>query len=242
MHPDPNTARSLRLAGDRAPEEVVPRPQAPVIDIHDWNPSHAPSTRLESVVGPASDAPEDLVYEIDHHGRLTHVDRAWNRFAIENGAPELRAENVVGRSFWSFFDDSDGLVDEHRLMLDRCRERDQKGTFLLRCDAPEERRMLRMWIEPLDEGRFRFTSRTVAVESLDPGLYDRILRVADPVRVARCSHCNRFRVQDDWFEPEDAVRADWEREHPGRLRAMVHTLCPGCRQHLRAVPRLVATN
>lgn len=99
--------------------------------------------------------------------------------------------------------------------------------------------MLRMWIEPLENGLMRFTSRTVAVEALDPELYDRLLRVAQPVRIARCSHCNRFRVEDDWFEPEVAVRRDWERYHPGRQRAMVHTLCPGCREHLRAVPRLV---
>lgn len=242
MRTDPNAAHPVRFATEDAPADVTPRPEASIVDIHDWNPGHATSTRLERVPWGQAEAPDDLVYEIDRNGRLMHVDLAWNRFAIQNGAPELRAENVIGRNFWSFFDDGDGLVDEHHAILDRCRERDQKGTFLLRCDAPEERRMLRMWIEPLDDGRFRFTSRTLAVESLDPALYDRILSVAQPVRVARCSHCNRFRVQDEWFEPEDTVRADWERPRPGRLRAMVHTLCPGCRQHLRAVPRLVHAN
>lgn len=186
--------------------------------------------------------PDDLVYEIDSHGHLTHVSQAWNRFAAREGAPELRAEKVIGRRFWSFFDDADGLVEEHRLLLDRCRSRGQCGTFLLRYDRPGERRMMRVCIEPLPNGSFRLTSRTTAVDTDDPALFDHLLRVARPIRFARCSHCHRFRVDEDWFEPELHVRRDWERERPGRERAVVHTLCPSCRAQLRAMPRLVAAS
>lgn len=240
MRQGQSPARPLRLAGDRVPEES--RAHAPVIALDVWNPARADVPRTQDVDWNPTPEDDDLVYEIDRHGRLANVSLAWNRFAIANGAGNLRAENVVGRPFWSFFDDSDGLIDEHKAMQERCRARNQKGTFLLRCDAPEERRMLRMWIEPLDDGGFRYTSRTVAVESLDPELYDRLLAVSQPVRIGRCSHCNRFRVESDWFEPEIAVRRDWERHRPGRLRAMVHTLCPSCREHLRAVPQLVVNH
>ena len=233
--------RPTHFATDRLPDEGRPPARAPIVDISTWNPARAAAVDPALVDEAVAPSPEDLVYEIDRHGRLVHVDSTWNRFAVANGAPELRAENVVGRPFWSFFDDTDGLIDEHRTLLDRCREREQRGTFLLRCDAPGERRLLRMWVEPLARGSYRFTSRTLAVESFDPELYQRLLQITVPAQVARCSHCNRFRVDDDWFEPEIAVRRDWERARPGRQRAMVHTLCPECRQHLRAVPRLVRT-
>jgi len=240
MRQGPTSARPIRFSADRLPEES--RAHAPVIELDRWNPTRTDIPCAEDVDGsPAPDA-DDLVYEIDDRGRLASVSLAWNRFAIANGASDLRAENVVGRPFWSFFEDSDGLIEEHKAMQDRCRARDQQGTFLLRCDAPQERRMLRMWIEPLERGRFRYTSRTIAVESLDPELYCRLLGVTEPVRVARCSHCNRFRLENEWFEPEIAVRRDWERYRPGHERAMVHTLCPGCREQLRAVPRLVANH
>ncbi len=236
-------ARPIRFASAPSADDGASAHDSQIIELHDWNPSATASARLQAVEPVPADAPDDLVYEIDAEGRLVAVSDQWDAFALANGAPELRANRVIGRPFWSFFDDADGLVDEHRQMLDRCRARDQRGTFLLRCDAPNERRMLRMWIEPIGEGRFRFTSRTLALESLDPDLYDRLLRVAPSPTVARCSHCNRFRYRDDWFEPELALRREYQRPSRGAPTGkMVHTLCPSCRQSLRAVPRLVRKN
>ena len=213
-----------------------------IVSLQDWNPSSARSTRLEAVLPLPADAPDALSYEIDDRGRLIAVSEGWDEFAMANGSPELRANRVLGRPFWGFFDDSDGLVTEHRSILERCRAREQSGTFLLRCDAPHERRMLRMTIDPLTDGRFRFTSRTLAVQSLDPDHYDRLARLTQAQRIARCSHCNRFRVRDDWFEPELAILQEYDRPEVARHSGMIHTLCPSCRQTLRCVPRLVAAN
>lgn len=227
------TARSSHSHPDRG----WPLAATPVVELHRWNPTAA-APHFEEAQQDTDPDPAGISYEIDAEGILRDVSDGWDLFALSNGAPELRRRNVVGQDFWDAFAD-EATREEHEAILERCRIRGQMGTYLFRCDAPFERRLLRMQIRPLLDGGFRFDSHTLATQLRSDVVYDQVMRLAPAPDVARCSHCNRFRFGKEWMEPEHVAQIELEHE-PGTPRSrMIHTLCPACRASMRAVPRLV---
>jgi hypothetical protein len=103
-------------------------------------------------------APGEIVYRIDAQGRIAYVNETWDRFAAANDAPELRASAVLGRPLADFISDLETrhIVDS---LVRRASESGQALQVSLRCDAPHERRRLRMTVSPLEDGGTEF--RTV---------------------------------------------------------------------------------
>lgn len=235
--PSPTTGQPPPAAGARNP--AWPPSSEPVLELRRWNPSVAAVPLDEPDRPPLRESDSSaMVYEIDGDGLLQYVSDAWDRFALANGAPDLRRRNVLGRPFWAFFD-GDDTIAEHEAILSRCETRQQQGTFLFRCDAPFERRLLRMTVDPLQAGGFRFTSRTVAVQGRSGQVYEHLFRIAPAPEVARCCQCNRFRWNREWLEPEHAIQVELDDDGITTKSRMIHTLCPECRASMRAVPRLV---
>lgn len=225
-HRSPASPAAIGLAGQTAP----------VLELHRWDPTL--STQTHEDAGHSAIDPSAISYEIDARGLLSYVSDGWDLFALANGAPQLRRRNAIGQNFWDVFADEETL-SEHHAILERCRERDQMGTYLFRCDAPFERRLLRMQIRPLTGGGFRFDSHTVATQRRSERVYDAVMRLAPAPDVARCSHCNRFRFGHEWFEPEHVTHIELEHGAERDRARMIHTLCPTCRASMRAVPELV---
>ena len=93
------------------------------------------------------------VWSVDLDGRITAANRAWSRFATDNGAPNLATESaLLGRSvFDSVADDASRqqIARAMRLLRDRC-------TSVVRwefpCDAPNEERVFLMHVTAIDNG------------------------------------------------------------------------------------------
>src|SRR5512145_1438771 len=47
-----------------------------------------------------------MLYWVDESDHLARVDEAWREFALENGAPELASERILGRPIASFCSDA----------------------------------------------------------------------------------------------------------------------------------------
>ena len=182
-----------------------------------------------------SPAPEDLVYEIGADGILTWVSANWDEFALANGRPGLRARQRLGSRFEGLFGDP-ATIEAQRRITDRCATRGQRGTFLFRSDAPFARKLLMMWVDPLAEGGFRFTSRVLDATALGKRIYGRLLQVAQHPVVARCDTCRRYRWLGTWMEVDDCL-VDQVTLRPRAI--FRHTICPMCRDRQRGLPRLV---
>ena len=179
--------------------------------------------------------PEDLVYEIDARGILIHLSANWDEFALANGRPGLRARQLLGSAFEGIFGDP-ATIEAQRRITARCAMRGQRGTFLFRSDAPFVRNLMMMWVDPLTDGGFRFTSRVIDAAGLGKRIYRRLLQVAQQPVVARCDTCRRYRWLGTWMEIEDCL-VDKVTLKPRAI--FRHTICPECRDSQRGLPRLV---
>src|SRR5262245_21452962 len=84
-----------------------------------------------------------VVYRIDAHDQLVHVNDAWTAFALDNGAAALDAPHVLGRPLWTFITDPTTAYI-YRHFVARVRRLRSPIAFRFRCDAPARRRWLAM--------------------------------------------------------------------------------------------------
>lgn len=173
----------------------------------------------------------ETTYDINLEGVLLRVDEdEWERFALDNGAPDIAsAKSVVGRPFADFF--AGPARDLLTTMLDAA----NKGTFHecqyeFRCDAPHRDREMEMHVAPLvEEGkvtglrfrsivlreRERFGSALLALQAGLPGT--RAL-------LKMCSYCKRVEhAPEGWMNPRDYESQGYPTEV-----AITHGVCPAC--------------
>src|SRR6185436_20078162 len=102
-----------------------------------------------------------VVYRINAHDELVHVNDAWTAFADDNGAAAQGASHVLGRVLWTFVTDST-TRHIYKRMVDRVRIDGTPIRFQFRCDAPGRRRLLAMEIARADNGSVEFAVTSVA--------------------------------------------------------------------------------
>lgn len=168
-------------------------------------------------------------YAVDAADRLVWVDDWWLAFARENGAPELTADAVYGRSLWDFV--TAGATQQLYAQLHaRVRATRQRVVVPFRCDSPRLKRHMRLTIVPQDEGRLDYESVLLRTEPQSA------LPVLDATRprseavLTTCSCCKRALLESvGWLELEEvAVRLRlFEKPKPPQLR---YAVCPGCHQ------------
>jgi hypothetical protein len=146
-----------------------------------------------------------LSYAIDEHDHLIRVDEGYYRFAEENGWPD--AGSSLGRSLWDYVAGRE-LVNLQRLLVRRVRDEVGDVELPFRCDAPDVRRDLPQRL-------------------LDPATprSDEMLEM--------CSWCDRFEVDGEWVEVEEAARR-LELFNRPELPALSHGVCPDCNEMLLA--------
>ena len=175
---------------------------------------------------------EPLTYSLDHRDRIVRVSEAWTRFALENDAPELAAEQVLQRPLWDFLED----LPTRQIYTDliaRVRE-GRTVRFSLRCDSPTVRRYLQMTVTPADSSRVEFESVVVGVEPRPiQRIWDRrAIRTGAHLRA--CAWCKRIDVGGKWREIEDALEPlrIFEME---RLPDITHGICDACQRAMEMV-------
>jgi hypothetical protein len=177
---------------------------------------------------------ETYVYRIDSQDVIVWISDNWQAFAVANdGAENTYTDQVLGCSLWAFIT---GMETRHlyQIVIHEARKRQKTIRLLFRCDAPDERRFLRLTIVPQPDGHIEFQSQILRVEPRSPvDLLRRGTPHADTF-VTLCSMCKKVKITpDDWQEVEHAINRLhlFETEAPPQIS---HGLCPACHQAMMA--------
>lgn len=185
----------------------------------------------------------EIVYRVDGQDRLVSVNSAWDSFATSNEGEDAVATHVIGRNLFEFITDR---TTQHlyRQMLARIRA-GKNIRYTYRCDSPDCRRLMEMQVVATDDmGGVEFRSITLSEQPRDPfgSVREPKGRSAEPERVQpACGWCNRWKVEGEWLEIEQAV------PRLGLLEQAVpplltHGICEACLQTMTAeVDRLAAS-
>jgi hypothetical protein len=185
------------------------------------------------------DAVDGIAYAVDADNRIIAIGRRrWDRFAAENGAPELTADRLIGRSLSDFVGGSE-VWQAYQRVADRVIAGGEPEVITARCDGPGIARELCLSVAPLRLGGERpgllFQARIVGERArprLDlfdfKTLLDALKREADLPIVAMCSFCQQVRRPgstraDDWVTAEEYYRLG------GTSRVRIsHGICADC--------------
>jgi len=167
-----------------------------------------------------------LSYAIDENDRLIRVDQGFYRFAEENGWAD--AGTSLGRSLWDYVAGQEPK-NLQRILLRRVRDEIRDVELPFRCDGPGMRREMDIRIAARPGGRVVLFSARLRSEReretpqllLDP----KAPRSEETVRM--CSWCDRFEVDGEWVEVEEAA-SRLELFNRAELPAIAHDICPDC--------------
>jgi hypothetical protein len=168
-----------------------------------------------------------FICHVDAGDRITFVDESWVAFAAENGLGWLTLESVKGRSLWHYISD-ETTRQFYKALAAKVRETGRALSVPFRCDGPEVRRFMKMFIMNMVEGGLKFQSVLLdeqprpKVELLDVNFP----RSEEMLTV--CAWCKKVKV-GGWVEVEDAVRELWLFERT-QLPRITHGVCPECQE------------
>ena len=171
-----------------------------------------------------------LSYQLDQALVLRQLGPGWDKFAIENGAPELVSPNPVGRPLWIFVRDAT-TVHLYELLFEQVARTRRPLTVPTRCDGASRRRYMDLTIAVAGAGGFLLSSTLVRSEPRQPILlFDRAAR-RRTASLAVCSWCQRLDAKGQWMEAEDAV---WELRLFGRdeMPTLQPTVCDTCERFM----------
>ena len=175
---------------------------------------------------------ETLSYAIDEQDHLIKVDEGFYLFAEENGWNEAGAS--LGRSLWDYVAGQE-MKKLQRLLLRRVRDEVGDVEIPFRCDGPDVRREMNIRIVARPGGRVvLFSARLRSEQARD--LPQRLLDPATPrseETLEMCGWCDRFSVDGEWVEVEEAARR-LELFNRPELPALSHGVCPDCSEMLLA--------
>jgi hypothetical protein len=169
----------------------------------------------------------EFICQVDAGNRIVFVDASWVSFAAENGLPSLTLAAVKGRLLWDFITDE---TSQHvyKALARQVRRTGRMAEVPFRCDSPECRRFMKMFILSLAAGALEFHSVLLReeprprVDLLDP----EFPRTEEFLTM--CAWCKKVHT-GEWLEAEEAVRRLRLFEQP-RLPRITHGVCPACQE------------
>lgn len=168
----------------------------------------------------------EITYVIDAQDRLVSVSAEWLEFAIRNGGENLEPSQVLGRVLWDFICD-DPTREIYETVLDHVRA-GVETDLILRCDAPECRRLIEMIVSRRANGDVEFKTVLLASKLRSP---QRLLAKSTPrtaQHVMLCTWCDQVNVDvDKWFEVEAAMDYLRLTDEP-ELPMIEPVICPSC--------------
>lgn len=168
----------------------------------------------------------EISYSIDAKDRLATISPEWAGFALKNDGQGLTPESVVGRPLWDFIAD-EPTRKLYRAVLTHVRS-GSATELILRCDAPERRRLIEMQVKREPDGSVKFTtvllgSKVRAVQRLLDKSTPRTTR-----KVMVCSWCDKVKVDvEKWSEVEAAMEYLHLTREP-ELPMIEPVVCPEC--------------
>jgi hypothetical protein len=174
---------------------------------------------------------ESLSYAIDDEDRLIRLDRGFYEFAEDNGWNE--AGSSLGRSLWDFVA-GDDVRKLQRLLLRRVRDEKRDVRLPFRCDGPGLRREMDLRIVADRSGRVvMFSGRLLSEEARPIQTLLDTRRPHGSDRVDMCAWCDRFEIDGEWVEVEEAAKR-LELFRHSELPRLDHGICPECNRSLLA--------
>jgi hypothetical protein len=176
---------------------------------------------------------ETLSYAIDDEDRLIRVDDGYYRFAAENGWEGVSGS--LGRSIWDFVA-GDEVVKLQRLLLRRVREGVREVELPFRCDGPDVTREMDIRIAADRSGRVVLFSARLREEEkrqMSQPLLDPDALRAEGDFLPMCAWCDRFLVEGEWVEVEEAAKRLELFRRP-EMPTLDHGICPECSGQLLA--------
>jgi hypothetical protein len=171
----------------------------------------------------------DIAYRIDASDRIAWCNAAWDDFAAQNDAIELRAEEVRHRSVWDFISDV-STRELYREIFARVRD-GRTIRVPIRCDAPECRRWMDLELRAGSGGDIEVRAVLLRDESrLHESLLD-VTAARDGRQLCVCGWCKRMDVDGDWVEVEKAVDRLGLFGYP-TLPLISHGICEECAREI----------
>lgn len=177
--------------------------------------------------------PTSCTYLLDDDLRITGVDEAFERFAVENAAPELCGTALVGRRVLSCISD-ETTAHLYKHLYERVLREGARVTLPIRCDGPTVRRFLDVHIEPRRPTGLLVRNVVTRVEERPyMSLLDREARRVREQLLVICGWCNAVGVSGRWCEVEEAVQALrlFEQE---LMPILSHGVCHTCLERVSA--------
>jgi len=174
---------------------------------------------------------EDVfTYRIDNTDTIVSVSDNWYTFAESNAwHGRWRLEDVLGHSLWDFIQDA-GTKHLYRELFRRVRGGSGFRPIPFRCDSPDERRFLELFIEALPDHHITITSTIVRTELRSPV---RLLEAGTPRSadfLTICSMCKKIKVSPQhWADIEEGL-AQLRLFEADEMPQLTHGLCLGCYQ------------
>ena len=168
-------------------------------------------------------------YRVEADHLIGWTSANWDRFAEENGAPELAGGSVLGHSLWDYIEGSETRA-LYNAILKRVRETGSEFALAFRCDSPETRRFMKLRMSCPEDQQVLLVAELLREE---PRPRVRLLDSACPRKgapVVICSFCKRVESESgDWCEVEEAEK-ELELEEGASLPPLFHALCPDCKK------------
>jgi hypothetical protein len=173
---------------------------------------------------------ETFSYLIDGDCLIVSVDSSFKQFALENEAPELAQQSLIGKSLFAFLCDRN-TEELYRQMIERVRSDGRPVTVPFRCDSPTERRFMELKISPAEDGLLHFCSTMKRIEPRERvALLEQNSPRSDEI-LLQCGWCKKVNVGDDWLEVEAAVERLKLFNRP-MLPELSHGICAKCKSLL----------
>lgn len=167
-------------------------------------------------------------YHVEPDHRIGWTSANWDRFAQENGAPELVGGKVVGRSLWDFIEGSDTRT-LYNSMLERVRETGTAVDLAFRCDSPDTRRFMVLRMTCPEDRQVLLVAELLREE---PRARVRLLDSACPrdgTPVVICSFCKRVESKTGaWWEVEEEEK-ELDLDEHASVPPLFHAVCPDCK-------------
>ena len=168
-----------------------------------------------------------ISYEINKRNIIQFVSDSWDRFAIENAAPQIQHQIVIGRCLLDFITNIE-VKDLYHRLIQNVRDHGRDIEFHFRCDSADQRRHMRISMHLLSDEAIRFNSQLLheesraAVKLLEPD------QPRNKEFLLICSWCNKLRLEaDEWVEIEVAINKLHLFESD-KLPQISHGICPQC--------------
>jgi len=172
-------------------------------------------------------------YRVEPDMRIGWTSANWDRFARENGAPELTDGRVLGHPLWEYIE-GDGTRAVYAAVIEWVRATGREIVLPFRCDSPDVRRFMELRMKPSPKQELEVVAELLREEPRSyVGLLDpRRPRAGEAIRI--CSFCKRVEIRgSEWLEVEDATTA-LELSDDAPYPPLDHSVCPDCEATARS--------